>query len=634
MNGWRQKIISQIPFHRHTLLFAYDRDDLLSDEELLLYLNKNGINVITFSDRTELRTHYEEHINCSNGKWIYKYVGEGLFTFPFDMLQNNGTVDLTIHMAFPLLSLPIVRQLDHDVLDSLYKVAYTLQGSLSNSETCDFLLRRVFKLSYDTVESEIEWIVFLIQMHNHRLSIPSVLKEYVVEYLSSNSVPLHKFFPLALSEIKFMEYLQKQWDQYVKKHINQDISVQEGSLSSYRSENFLSAESVRGMIQHFFIEGKLIPVEVNHERKIPVWAQHGVKQKSYLPLEDIRHLAEKIDLLINAERTQYKDWIEVVTLYGQMKNIHLEYGVREHLINIQDEVINKIFKDWMLKNYQTLASFSPYVRPVMVHHILPHMQYKDEGKQVLVVLDGMSFVQWKQIKKTLNSSFVIEENGVFSWVPTITEISRSSIFHADIPKLQNSLSEEKAWRQFWKRESIADMHITFENHLAQGVFDEAVITSLQKTNTKKAAIIIRNIDTLTHGAIQGLEGMYAEIDVWLQTNYLHDLLLKLTEGGYTVYITSDHGNTESIGIGRPRQGALVETKGERVRIYSERLFRDEAASQYSSIVWPNEALSEERHYLLAEHKEAFVTKNKQIVSHGGISLEEVIVPFIKIDKRK
>lgn len=634
MNGWRQKLISQIPFQQHKLLLVCDRDDILSDEELISYLQQKEVNVFTFNDRADLRIHYEEQLVYSSGKWIYKYVGEGSFTFPFDMLKNQEPFELTLHIAFPNLSTPILQQLDHDVLDEVYKISHSLLSPLTDSETIDFLLRRVYKLSFDIIETDLEWIAFLIQLHDHRFSIPKILIDYVIDQLPSKSVQFEVLFTLAYSKLEFMEFLQKQWHEYVKNNINQDISIQERATSTYHSDHFLTYEPMRRMIQHYFIEGKLLPIEVDKERNIPVWAEHGVKQKSYQPLKDINHLGEKIEVFLEKEKIQHKDWIEVITLYGQMKMLQIKYGVGEKIVNEIDEKINQIFQDWMLKNYQTLASFSPYIRPAMVHHVLPYMQFQEERKQVLIILDGMSFVQWKQIKQSLDISFVSKETGVFAWVPTITEISRRSIFHANIPRLQSSISEEKAWKQFWKRESIADMHITYENHLAQGEFDESQFTSLQKTNTKKAAIILRNIDALTHGAIQGLEGMYAEIDVWLKSDYLQQLILKLVEKGYAVYITSDHGNTESIGIGRPRQGSLVETKGERVRIYNDLMFRDEAASQYTSIKWPNDALSKEHYYLLAEAREAFVTRDEHIVSHGGITLEEVIVPFIKIDKRK
>ncbi|MEC1782116.1 BREX-3 system phosphatase PglZ [Schinkia azotoformans] len=634
MNGWRQMLISQIPFQQNKLLLVYDRDDILSDEELLSFLQQKEVNVFTFKDRAQLRIHYEEQLEYSSGEWIYKYVGEGPFTFPFDMLKTQDPVELTLNIAFPYLSLPILHKLDHDVLDEVYKVSDSLLSPLTDSETIEFLLRRVYKLSFDTIETEMEWIAFLIQLHDHRFSIPNVLIDFIIGHLSSKTIQFEELFTLAYSKTKFMEFLQKYWDVYVKNNINQDILIQEGATSIYHKDHLFSYESMRRMIQHYFIEGKLLPIEVDKDRNIPVWADHGVKQKSYQPLKDIHHLGEKIEVFLEKEKIQHKDWIEIINLYGQMKMLQIQYGVGEQIVNEIDKKINRIFQDWMLENYQTLASFSPYIRPAMVHHVLPYMQFQEERKQVLIVLDGMSFVQWKQIKQSLDISFVSEETGVFAWVPTITEISRRSIFHANIPRLQSSISEENAWRQFWKRESIADMHITYENYLAQGEFDESQFTSLQKTNTKKAAIILRNIDALTHGAIQGLEGMYAEIDVWMKSGYLQQFIHKLVGEGYAVYITSDHGNTESIGIGKPRQGSLVETKGERVRIYNDQMFRDEAASQYTSIKWPNDALSKEHYYLLAEAREAFVTKNEHIVSHGGITLEEVIVPFIKIDKRK
>ena len=634
MNGWRQMLISQIPFQQNKLLLVYDRDDILSDEELLSFLQQKEVNVFTFKDRAQLRIHYEEQLEYSSGEWIYKYVGEGPFTFPFDMLKTQDPVELTLNIAFPYLSLPILHKLDHDVLDEVYKVSDSLLSPLTDSETIEFLLRRVYKLSFDTIETEMEWIAFLIQLHDHRFSIPNVLIDFIIGHLSSKTIQFEELFTLAYSKTKFMEFLQKHWDVYVKNNINQDILIQEGATSIYHKDHLFSYESMRRMIQHYFIEGKLLPIEVDKDRNIPVWADHGVKQKSYQPLKDIHHLGEKIEVFLEKEKIQHKDWIEIINLYGQMKMLQIQYGVGEQIVNEIDKKINRIFQDWMLENYQTLASFSPYIRPAMVHHVLPYMQFQEERKQVLIVLDGMSFVQWKQIKQSLDISFVSEETGVFAWVPTITEISRRSIFHANIPRLQSSISEENAWRQFWKRESIADMHITYENYLAQGEFDESQFTSLQKTNTKKAAIILRNIDALTHGAIQGLEGMYAEIDVWMKSGYLQQFIHKLVGEGYAVYITSDHGNTESIGIGKPRQGSLVETKGERVRIYNDQMFRDEAASQYTSIKWPNDALSKEHYYLLAEAREAFVTKNEHIVSHGGITLEEVIVPFIKIDKRK
>jgi len=109
---------------------------------------------------------------------------------------------------------------------------------------------------------------------------------------------------------------------------------------------------------------------------------------------------------------------------------------------------------------------------------------------------------------------------------------------------------------------------------------------------------------------------------------LHNLL----DAGYDVYLTSDHGNQESKGIGRISEGVLAEAHGERVRVYQDRIIRDQAAQKYSSFLWPGDGLPEGYYVLTAKSGESFTMQNEVSVSHGGISLEEVIVPFVHITK--
>lgn len=122
----------------------------------------------------------------------------------------------------------------------------------------------------------------------------------------------------------------------------------------------------------------------------------------------------------------------------------------------------------------------------------------------------------------------------------------------------------------------------------------------------------------------------SELQLWLNTDYLARLLTDLHREKFTIYITSDHGNTESVGIGRISEGVLAEQKGERVRIYTDtNLFKD-AAKKIGGIPWTGVGLPENYHALLAQYGQAFVNKNERIVSHGSISIEEVIVPFVKV----
>jgi hypothetical protein len=58
-----------------------------------------------------------------------------------------------------------------------------------------------------------------------------------------------------------------------------------------------------------------------------------------------------------------------------------------------------------------------------------------------------------------------------------------------------------------------------------------------------------------------------------------------------VYLTADHGNVTATGIGNPREGVLVETRGKRARVYDRPEFREEVEAKFpDSIRWPNHGL--------------------------------------------
>lgn len=128
-------------------------------------------------------------------------------------------------------------------------------------------------------------------------------------------------------------------------------------------------------------------------------------------------------------------------------------------------------------------------------------------------------------------------------------------------------------------------------------------------------------------------GMHNQVRLWASQGHLQQLLLRLHVEGFAIYLTADHGNVTATGIGNPKEGVLVETKGERVRVYDRPEFLDEVANKFpQSIRWPNHGLPPSRHVLLAGDLKAFTNVGEEIVSHGGIALEEVLVPFVAITR--
>ncbi|MBN1138351.1 MAG: PglZ domain-containing protein, partial [Anaerolineae bacterium] len=146
------------------------------------------------------------------------------------------------------------------------------------------------------------------------------------------------------------------------------------------------------------------------------------------------------------------------------------------------------------------------------------------------------------------------------------------------------------------------------------------------------ALVVNTVDNIMHGMQLGMAGMHQQIDLWLtRQRYMTQLVTRLLQASFTVYLTSDHGNVWARGIGRPKEGALVETRGERARVYTDPAFAQLGKGQSPTAVeWTNVGLPDQVHVLLAPQLDAFLNVGDHAICHGGIALEETIVPFVKI----
>jgi hypothetical protein len=81
------------------------------------------------------------------------------------------------------------------------------------------------------------------------------------------------------------------------------------------------------------------------------------------------------------------------------------------------------------------------------------------------------------------------------------------------------------------------------------------------------------------------------------------------------------------------EGVFAEMKGTRARIYDRHEFLEEVASKFpESMPWSNQGLPPGRFVLLAGNLKAFTDAGDEVVSHGGIAMEEVMVPFVAITR--
>ena len=104
----------------------------------------------------------------------------------------------------------------------------------------------------------------------------------------------------------------------------------------------------------------------------------------------------------------------------------------------------------------------------------------------------------------------------------------------------------------------------------------------------------------------------------------------LAEHGYRIYLTADHGNVEAEGIGRLSQGVVSELRGQRVRTYRSDALVASVPEDIDAFRFDVAGLPPDFLPLYAGTRGAFVPKGEQIVAHGGISVEELVVPFVRI----
>lgn len=171
----------------------------------------------------------------------------------------------------------------------------------------------------------------------------------------------------------------------------------------------------------------------------------------------------------------------------------------------------------------------------------------------------------------------------------------------------------------------------------KGQVDDGFLSEVFKTaehpKMRILGVVVSKIDQQIHGITTGGSGMMAFVEHWAKAGILGRLLSQLISLDYELVITSDHGNIHCYGIGKPKVGVIADERGERAHVFKDDNTRADVAKDYpTAIIWPQIGLPETWHVLLASGRGGFLPTGKQAVCHGGIGMEEVIVPLIKIKR--
>ena len=270
--------------------------------------------------------------------------------------------------------------------------------------------------------------------------------------------------------------------------------------------------------------------------------------------------------------------------------------------------------------------------PATVDRIAPFLARRMRAgmkKVCLIVMDGMGFAQWSLIRDAL-SLRVDDVHAVMAVAPTLTPFSRQAIFAGALPDtfektLANNSQERQHWQRFWAGEGVPEGLVRYANTSGASRGSVPPVEGVSVLGVAALAV-----DDLMHGAsLLGDAEVAAGIRLWLKHGFLATLIERATTAGFEVWITADHGNLEAVAIDHlPQEGLLVDRHGERVRFYATRQLRDNARAD--GIAWDPPGLPQSTSLLFAAGRTAFIRGDDPAVVHGGLSLDEMIVPLVRV----
>ena len=335
------------------------------------------------------------------------------------------------------------------------------------------------------------------------------------------------------------------------------------------------------------------------------------------------------------------------------------------LIDDQRTQANAAFAKWIAKNYETW--FAPSAsRPILSQDVMKHAVFPllDKGEKVLLcVIDNFRYDQWKTIQPLISEFYSIRtEEQYTSILPTATQYARNAIFSGLLP-----LQIQEMYPQYWVEEGDEESKNQYERELVQTLLDryrrresfnywkvnesdfcERVIQQLKSVQTPLNIVVLNFIDMLSHSRTESKimrelandEAAYRSLTLsWFRHSPTYELLRRAAERGFTLVLTTDHGTTRvknavQIVADKNTNTNIRYKVGKALNCASKNVMTIEQPKRVG-LPCPNVSSS----YMFCTGSDFFAYPNqfnyyaqyfRNTFQHGGISLEEMIIPLVTL----
>ena len=366
-----------------------------------------------------------------------------------------------------------------------------------------------------------------------------------------------------------------------------------------------------------------------------------------------------------------EEWMEVYRkiVYWDLQLEDADVQMHE-MLKTQKEDANNMFGKFVKKNYMQWIQAAREERPIMStdifrEHIFPLV---DAGEKVfMIIIDNFRYDQWRTISPMLHDYYNTEVDECYCAIlPTATQYARNAIFAGLMPLAIDKIMPNKwlndneeggknMYEEEFLRRQLQQAGKSYKMSFDKLVRPEAgrkLIDNINRVYDADFSVIVYNfLDILSHARTETeIIRQLTEDDAsfrsltrsWFEHSELFVLLKMLAERGHTVIITSDHGtvrvdNPIRVQGDRETSSNLRYKTGRNLAYNYKEVYEITKPEQ---IQLPASNITSS--YIFAYNHDFFVYNNdanrhiryyRDTFQHGGISMEEMIVPFIVLQPK-